>query len=485
MMRALTMMPAWLRRKPRKAAKPPHPARREPTLEAFLDEAPQPTGKAAAPNSRDPLLAAHADIRKGLVLLIICFGGFGGWMALAPISSAVVAEGVVRVDNHRKLVQTPQPGVVSKLMVKEGQFVEAGQTLLVLHDARVDASYGSLKGAQDAELARRARLEAEQRLEPAIQFPEPLLQRGDDASIARIMLRERELFAARMANLREQIRLLGEQRAEAIDESRKLQEQMDAQKKGVAVLRDQMQAQRKLADSEFVSRSRLQDFERSERDAEARIHELEGALARVRQKIRDFDLRSVGLKSGFMQAAAQELKDNNQRLMDLEQQLQPSAEAAARQIITAPAAGQLFGLKVASVGEVVAGGVTLAEIVPANAERIVEGMIPVREVRHVKVGSKATVRLLAYNQRTTPEVDAKVMFVSADRVSDRPLDNPLGPSYQVRLRLDQASLRKAGIDELIPGMAATVYIKAGERTMLAYLLEPLTDAFSRAFRETY
>jgi HlyD family type I secretion membrane fusion protein len=184
-----------------------------------------------------------------------------------------------------------------------------------------------------------------------------------------------------------------------------------------------------------------------------------------------------------MQNAAQELKENSARLYDLEQQLRPSEEAAVKLSIVAPQPGRIFNIRVTTIGEVINAGTILAEIVPDNAERIVEILVPVRDIKNVHVGSAGDVRFSAYNARTTPEIDATVTYVAPDRTVDR--ENPMLAGYLVRLKLDPASLKQADDLEVVPGMSVTVFIRAGERTMMSYLFQPVLDSFRKAFRETY
>lgn len=429
--------------------------------------------------------AVTRDLRIGLFIIVVMLGGAFTWMALAPIASSVIGEGVVKVEASRQVIQATTAGRVREILTADGRDVKAGEPLIVLHDARVSANQSILQSTLDSEQAKHARLEAEQRNAAAVVFPASLAQRRSDPTVRQFCQREEQLFATRKRNLNDQLQLLAQQKEESLAETERLDKQLAAEKSALQLVRAQVTDQRKLFSDKFISRSRLQDIERTEQEYQAKVHHLEAEQARLRQKINDFQLRAVGLQSGFMQNAAEELKETTRRLADLQEQLASSQDATKSMKLLAPMAGKVFNLKVHTVGELVQAGAVLAEVVPDQSDRIVESTIPVRDIKHVTIGSKARVRFTAYNARTTPEVDGKVIFIAADRTPspDPRLEKQAG--YLVRIRLDQDSLKKAGGLDVMPGMSVSTHIIADERTMLNYLLRPYFDAVSVAFRETY
>ncbi len=422
------------------------------------------------------------DVAIGFGLIVTLFGGVFGWMAFAPIASSVISEGTVKVEASRQIIQTTTGGQVSEVHVRDGDIVSAGQPLVTLHDARVSASLTLLSSLRDTELAKQARLEAEQAFAPTIRFPATLTDRASDPRIAGFLTREQDVFVTRRNALMEQIQLLKNQEQEVKREYQRYSEQLSVQKDALEIAREQLADQRKLFESQFISKARLLDFERSFKEYQARLHEIEGEMSSILSKGNDYALRAATLRSGYMEDAARNLKDNSSRLLDLEQQILPSEEAAFKLVLTAPMAGQVFNLRVHTIGELVPQGNVVAELVPERSEMIVEASIPVREIKHVRVGSLAQVRFTAYNQRVTPEVKSVVSYISPDRVGEK---NDPNPGYLVRLKLDRQSLHEAGDLEVVPGMSATVFIRAEDRTMLNYILQPFIDSFSKAFRETY
>lgn len=422
------------------------------------------------------------DIRRGLFIVFVMLGGLVLWMALVPIASSVIGEGVVRVEMSRQVIQATTTGRVQEILTADGRSVAEGEPLVRLHDAKVSASSAIFRGALDSELAKQARLEAEQRNLLKIEFPSSLISRKSEAAVRLFCQREESLFVTRRKNLEDQLRLLDLQGREARAELERFDQQRLAQLAALQIVKSQVADQRKLYADKYIAKTRLQDIERVEQEYEVKVHEIEGESIRTRQKINDFELRAVGLKSNFMQLAAEELKESGRKIADLQEQLGTSLDAKTSMVLLAPMAGKVFNLKTHTIGELVQAGAIIAEIVPNQSDRIIEALIPVREIKHVSIGSRARVKFTAYNQRTTPDIDGVVTFLSPDRASDKP---EVLPSYLVRIRLDQESLKKAGGLDIIPGMSATVFIVAEDRTMLTYLVQPFVDVVSKSFRETY
>jgi HlyD family type I secretion membrane fusion protein len=221
-------------------------------------------------------------------------------------------------------------------------------------------------------------------------------------------------------------------------------------------------------------------LERAVAEYESRREEHRAELAQTRQRVTELLLRASSLTSNFRQQAADELKDTTARLFDLEERLRPSEDAARRQVIAAPAEGEVVNLKVFSAGSVVGPREVLAEIVPADQRLIIEAQIRPEDINYVRAGVAADVRLTAYKQRTTPLVEGAVSYVSADRM----VEPRSGLGYYVaHIEVKPDRLATDGVNKLRAGMPAEVYIRTDRRTALDYLLAPVTDYLRRAARE--
>lgn len=424
---------------------------------------------------------AAYSIRAGLIVIVLAFVAAGGWMALAPIAGAIIAQGAVKIDMNRKTVQHQEGGIVKEILVRDGDRVRQGQALMVLDDVRVDAAYDSLKTQLDSELARNTRLSADRMLANSLVFPEQLSTRAErEPKVAEVLQREEALFKARRQTLREQTRLLEQQVHQAEEESSALRRQILAQSRALALQREELVANKRLMDQGFVGAMRVKTVDRAAADYESRLGEQQAELAKARQRASELALRVKTLENQFMQAAADELKESSNKLFDLEERLRPSKDAAERQRIVAPIAGEIVDLKVTSPGAVVGPRDALLDIVPKDGKLIMEGRIRTEDINFVHVGSEADVRLVAFKSRTTPVVGGKVFYVSADRLIDRASNLPY---YTVQVDVPAQALQEAGDLKLQAGMPVEIFIKTAERTTLEYLLDPVTAYVRRALRE--
>lgn len=418
--------------------------------------------------------------RAGTFAVIALLAGGVGFLALAPLHGAVVAPGVVKVDLERRVVQHREGGIVGRILVRNGDRVRAGQTLMVIDDVQVDAGNDLLRTQLDAELARSARLDAERRFADAIDFPSEITSRSRDAKVRALLERERSLWRARRASLDDQDRLLRQQIAETRAEVGAWGAQQKAAESALRLQREELAQNTDLVDQGFVSRNRVIGLERNVADYESRHGENQAELAKARQRIAELELRLIGLRNDAMAQAATELKESTARVYDLEERLRPTLDAAKRQSVVAPVDGEVMRMRVTTPGTIVGPRDPLLELVPDNPDLIVEAQARPEDITGLTEGAPADVRLTAYKRRTTPVVEGRVAYVAADRAQERP---ELPPHYVFHVRVDAETLKRAGDLSLRAGMPAEVYVRTQARTPLQYLLDPVTGFLARAMRE--
>lgn len=423
---------------------------------------------------------ARRLIRAGLGVLVALVLGIGLWMVITPLTGAAIAPGAVKVDMNRKTLQHQEGGIIKEILVRDGSHVEAGDTLLVINDVRVDANYDLLITQLDSEMAKASRLFAESTLSDSVPYARELSSRGEEIRVKELMKRENAVFATRKQMLDTQIKLLKEQIQEAKREATALGEQVEAEKRAVAWQQEELVANQQLAEKGFMSNTRLLALQRGVADYEARLGEHRATLAQARQRAGDFELRIASLRNNYMKEAADELKETTAKTYDLRERLRPSLDAAQRQRVVAPVSGEVVDLRVTTVGAVVGPREPLLDIVPANPELVVEARVRPEDITYVKIGGDADVRLSAFKQRITPTVTGKVTYVSADSLTD----NKTGATYYLtHVKLTPDSLKEAGDLKLQAGMPAEVFVKTPARTPLQYLLDPLTGFLQHSFRE--
>lgn len=437
-------------------------------------------------NLADAALAPHLNEarrlgRWALAVLLLGLAPLLAWLALAPLASAVVAPAVVKVDLDRRPVQHAEGGIVREVRVRDGQRVAAGEPMLVLGDVAVDADVNRLAYRVLTEGASLARLEAEQLGARALGFPDELLQsaRGD-ARLTDQLDKERALFSARREGLHDQTALLRAQREKVLQETVALRAQIVQALESLRHQKVELETNRKLLKDGFISAARISQLDAAAADYGVKLEERRSELARAEQRLVDTDLRIKALEGDYRQQASDQLKVTSARLSEIQQELRKSRDASARQVIVAPAAGDVMNLKFTSPGSVVPPRETIADIVPADPRLVIEAHIRTEDVSRVQQGLGAEIRFTAFNYRTTKLVAGKVFYVAADRSVDRVTNQPY---YVALIEADAASLGHAGELKLQAGMAAEVFIKGEERTPLQYLAEPVTQVLRRAARE--
>ena len=419
-------------------------------------------------------------IRAGILGSVLLVIAIGIWVGLAPLSGAVMGPGFVKIDMNRKTVQHQEGGIVSEILVRDGSKVAAGQTLIVLKDVRVDAGNETVRTQLDAELAKVARLSAEQTGENVVTFPPELSARGSDPRVAELLRRESSVFRVRREALANQVALINSQVREARDEIKARSAQLKADDEGLKFQREELAQNRLLAEQGFVSKTRLLVLQREAAQYESRRAEGAAELARSQQKVSDLELRAETLRSQFTQEASNELRQTTATNFELRERLRPALDAEQRQRILAPIAGEVVDLKVTSVGAVIAPREPILDIVPENPVLLVEGRVRPEDINFVRVDAPADVRLTAFRQRITPTVEGTVSYISADRLVDKTNN---APYYVVHVRVSPEALREAGDLKLQAGMPAEVFIQTTARNALEYLLDPVLGFMQRSLRE--
>ena len=424
---------------------------------------------------------ARRLVKAGLWTLGGAVVPIAAWIVTAPLTMAVVAPAFVKVDLNRRPVQHPEGGIVRAVLVRDGQRVEAGDAVLLLGDVGVDADRQRLRFRFNAERAALARLEAEQTLSAQIAFPPDLVAAANaDASLAEVIAKESALFATRRKSLASQVALLKTNREQVSREIAALERQIAQGETALGFQRKDLEANRKLVAEGFIAEIRLAQIESSVVDYASKLDERRSELARAGQRLVEADLRIRTLQNDYLQAASDQLKASSARVGEIQQDMRKSDDASSRQVVTAPASGEVIDLKFTSPGAVIRAGDPIADIVPSEASLMVEAHIRPEDVSHVGVGQTAQVKFTAFRYRTVSMLPGTVTYVSADRLIDRASN---APYYSVIIAVEAAALQAAGDLKVQAGMPAEVYIEGTKQTPLQYLAEPVTSTVRKAARQ--
>jgi len=419
--------------------------------------------------------------RLGLFFLLLLVGGIGGWAAFASLQGAVIASAQITVKANLKRVQHLEGGIVSEILVKDGDKVEAGQTVLRLDTTKDGANLASLDANLNELLSRRARLTAERDKKQTIIFPKALLEKSKtNTAIKRILNGQTNLLMARHASLEGQTSQL-KQRTEQLNEAIKgLAAQVRSKESQLNFIRKELTDLQSLQDKGLVPQNRILALQREEARLQGEAGELVASTARTKVQISETEIQILQVQKDHLSSILTELRETTTQANQLTEQRTALADKLKRMTIIAPKSGIIHQLAVHTIGGVVAPGDPVLMIVPQNSEMIFTARVNPQDIDQVFKGQKANVHLSAFDQRTTPEVTGVVTLVSADATQDQP-NTP--PYYKVLVELPKDQLARLKGKELVPGMNAEVFIQTKSRLVFEYLLQPLTDQIRRTMRE--
>ncbi len=419
-------------------------------------------------------------IALGFGIIVLFFGGFLGWAALAPLGSAAIAPGVVSVETNRKTIQHLEGGIIGAIKVKDGDNVKAGQVLVVLDETQPRASLELVRVRQLASIALKARLVAERNDAKRISFPDELRARRKETKVAEIIDGQINIFEARRNAYAGQVAILNQRIKQLAEEIKGTQGQIESEKRQITLVADEISDVSGLVEKGLVPRPRLRALQRDAAKIEGSLSLNRSRIAQIGQTIAETRLQISELTTAKINEVSQELRDVQADLFDLEERERAARDVLNRTVIRAPLEGTVVNLQVHTLGGVIAPGAPLLDIVPSEDRLIVEARVSPSDIDIVQVGLSAQVRFTAFSQRRTQPVDATVTAISADRLTD---DRTGEIFYLARIEIKDDLAEKLGGNKLYPGMQAEVMIVTGERTALEYFLKPITSSLNRAFRE--
>lgn len=416
--------------------------------------------------------AIRRYLLAGAASLALLIGGVGGLAAMTELSGAVIAAGRLVVDSNVKKVQHPSGGVVGAIRVREGDKVKAGQ-LLVRLDATVTEANLAIVSKSLAEFeAREARLKAERDGAAMVRFPDGL-QPDLIAGEASLFKLRSEARAGKRAQLEERVAQLGEEIAG-------LGQQKTAKAREMTLIADELDGIRKLWKQKLVSIGRVTLLERDAARLEGEHGRLIAAVAQTKGRVSETELQILQIDQDFRSEVAGELRDMEAKIAEYSERKVAAEDQLKRIEIKAPQDGVVHQLAVHTVGGVVQGGETLMLIVPVSDELTVEAHVAPQDIDQITAGQSAVLRLSAFNQATTPELNGRLITVAADLTTDEKTGISF---YTARVSLPRGEIAKLKGLALAPGMPADVFFPTHERTILSYLVKPLSDQMERAFRE--
>lgn len=435
---------------------------------------------AEADDDPEPTVRLRTPVTWGIVVVVLGFGGFFGWAASASLDSASVATGTLVVDSKRKTIGHLEGGILERLLVSEGDVVAAGQPLLEMDDTRARADLAQLRGKRIGFLARLARLKAEQDGLAAVDFP-PELKSSADPIAALVVSAETKLFDKRREVYRGKLDYQHRQFDQFVAEADALQAQIESNVRQKELIGTRLEAVRELAAKGYASKALLVEIEARWSELGGNIGEFTAQKAKAEQAKAGVRVALASVETEWQSDVASQLQDAQLGLNEVDQQIASSEDVLRRLELRSPQDGVVVDVRVRTPGGVIAPGEPIMDIVPEHEPLLVEARLNLRDIVDVHVGTPVRVRLTSYNHRTLAPVAGTVAYVAADQTVDEASGTAF---YIVRARLAPEALVGHPEVSLVPGMPAELLVLKRPRKALDYLIEPITESFNRAFRES-
>jgi membrane fusion protein, protease secretion system len=444
------------------------------------------------PKSAPPALsadeAADADavgddprrvMRVGLWVLGIGFGGFLLWAALAPLDEGVVAPATVSIASSRKTVQHLSGGIVRELLVREGEQVREGQPLIRLDGQVARANYEASRQRYLGLRAVQSRLLSEQSGATTIQW-HPDLQGAQDLQVRQQMENQQQLLLSRRAALRAELQAIEEsiQGQQALIQSYRAM--AESRRGQLALLQDEVKNTSGLVQEGYAPRNRLLELQRMAAELATSQAELQGNLMRSQQLVSEQRQRAIVRQQEYRREVEQQLADSSREVTAEQEKLRAVENELGRTEIRSPATGQVVGLAMHTVGGVIQPGQKLMDIVPTGAPLLLDAHVPPRFIDRVRDGLPVDIRFSAFAHAPQLVVEGRVASISGDLIVENP---NVPPYYLARVSVTADGMRELGQRQLQPGMPAEVVFRTGERSLLTYLLHPLTKRVAASMKE--
>ncbi|MDB4213428.1 HlyD family type I secretion periplasmic adaptor subunit [Octadecabacter sp.] len=424
--------------------------------------------------------SARRPLTLGILALVVLVGGFGGWAVTAQISGAVIASGLIEVDQNRQVVQHLDGGVVTEILVDEGDLVTAGDVLVRLDAQDIQAGLSVVEGQLFEILARRARFEAERDSADTLSF-DPLLDEGDADTVQSLKDGQNNLFDARLDSVARRSEQLANRKDQIASQMRGIAAQQDALETQLGLIDEELSSQQSLLDRGLAQASVVLNLQRERARLQGQVGELTASVGGAGERITEIEIEILSLATTRREEAITRLRDLQFNELELREQRTTLVRQLERLDIRAPVGGIVYGLQVFGTRAVIRPADPLLFIVPQDRPLVITAQVVPTDVDVLTIGQEVSLPFSALDQRTTPELYGTVALVSADAFTD----NATSASYyRTEITLNDGEIARLPTSATsIPGMPVEAFIRTADRTPLNYLTRPLMDYIARTFRD--
>ncbi len=428
-------------------------------------------------------LSARRPIFIGILAVIVLVGGFGTWSVIAEISGAVVSSGKIVVEKNRQAVQHPDGGVVSDILVREGDVVNEGDVLVRLDETELKSQLAVIESQYFELLARSDRLVAERDGEDSIRFSPELVAESRFSEEVRDLMRGQEsLFVARAESIAKELDQLKNRQNQLTNQVNGIDAQLASFERQRELISEELASQEELLEKGLTQASRVNSLHREN----ARLSGLSGEAMADRAEILDraaeLEIQQVRLLSQRREEAISRLRDIqfNERQMAEERRL--LIKRLSRLDIRAPISGIVYNLQVFGRQSVIQLAEPVLFLVPQDAPLFIEAEIRPIDIDQVHPGQRVVLKFGSIDSRDAPDMEGFVSHISADAFVN---EQTAMSYYRVEIELPEKELEKLPEGTVVvPGMPVDVFLKTEDKSPIAYIVQPLSRYFERALRDT-
>ncbi|MCF2871756.1 HlyD family type I secretion periplasmic adaptor subunit [Octadecabacter sp. G9-8] len=424
--------------------------------------------------------SARRPLTLGILALVVLVGGFGGWAVTAQITGAVIASGLIEVDQNRQVVQHLDGGIVTEIFVDEGDVVASGDVLVRLDAQDLRASLSVIEGQLFEVLARRARFEAERDNADTLTF-DPLLDEANPDTVEGLKNGQINLFSARLDSEARRIEQLMNRKNQIASQVRGITAQQDALETQMGLIDEELTNQQALLDRGLAQASVVLNLQREQARLRGQVGELTASVGGAGERIIEIEIEILGLEDTRREEAITRLRDLQFNELELREQRTTLVRKLDRLDIRAPVGGIVYGLQVFGSRAVIRAADPLLFIVPQDRPLVIAAQVAPTDIDVLTIGQDVSIRFSALDQRTTPELYGTVALVSADAFTDTATS---ASYYRAEIVLNEGEITRLPEGAtLLPGMPVETFIRTADRTPLNYLTRPLMDYIARTFRD--
>lgn len=419
----------------------------------------------------------------GLTLFAVAFGGFGTWAFRAPLAAAVISQGSFVATGRNKIVQHLEGGIIETILVSEGDRVAKGDEMVQLKITAARADLQELEFRKARLQATEARVRAEYLDADGIVFPAHLLQFAEENREVQEILFNQKLAHDSSLRIKQKELAILENGIDALEiRSNGYRAQLAAYQERRLSLNEELDTKKTLLEEGLIRRPEFSAVRRAVLETDGHIARLAAEIEEIERSRLKYELEKEKMETERRRKALDELQAVQAELDSIRQKSRKAEDVLSRSTVLAPVSGTVVRMHYHSAGGVIESGKSIAEILPADAPLLIEALVPRNEIDNVSLGQTATVRLSALNKRTTPVLQGYVSYLSADAITDQS-SGVTREVYAARIDVPASEYGRIPYFAPVPGMPAEVMIETENRTFFEYLIKPVRDSMSRAFRE--